>query len=96
MYSPFYTPQNTTLLEIFRVTSDEEQNLRTIISQNEKNRRRREKARAAGSIERAEYESQSLNRQKPWETEGVSRATWYRRHGVRQVPSLSCELRLNG
>jgi len=28
---------------------------------------------------RADYEEQSLSRAKPWEAEGVSRATWYRR-----------------
>jgi len=28
---------------------------------------------------RAEYEAQSISRLKPWEAEGVSRATWYRR-----------------
>ena len=28
---------------------------------------------------RADYEAQSLARTKPWESEGVSRATWYRR-----------------
>lgn len=28
---------------------------------------------------RAEYEANSAERTRPWETEGVSRATWYRR-----------------
>lgn len=31
------------------------------------------------SLPRAEYESQSLSRRRPWEAEGISRATWYRR-----------------
>jgi hypothetical protein len=28
---------------------------------------------------RDEYEAQSVSRRKPWEAEGISRATWYRR-----------------
>lgn len=28
---------------------------------------------------RAEYEESSLSKAKPWESEGISRATWYRR-----------------
>jgi hypothetical protein len=28
---------------------------------------------------RAEYEAQSVERAKPWEALGISRATWYRR-----------------
>lgn len=35
--------------------------------------------RAKGAIPRPEYEQRSLNRAKPWEAEGISRATWYRR-----------------
>jgi hypothetical protein len=31
---------------------------------------------------RAEYEAQSLARSKPWEAEGISRMTWYRRRKV--------------
>jgi hypothetical protein len=38
-YSPIYTPRNDTLINIFGITSDEEQNLRTIISGDEKLRR---------------------------------------------------------
>lgn len=32
------------------------------------------------SIDRADYEAQSLRKAKPWAAFGVSRATWYR-HG---------------
>jgi hypothetical protein len=35
--------------------------------------------RASGMRERDVYEENSINRQRPWEAEGVSRATWYRR-----------------
>jgi len=34
------------------------------------------------SLPRAEYESQSLSRRRPWEAEGISRATWYRRRAA--------------
>ena len=34
---------------------------------------------AAGSKPRAEYLANSLTKQKPWESEGISRATWYRK-----------------
>lgn len=35
--------------------------------------------RADGRMPRAEYESESLSKTKPWLSEGISRATWYRR-----------------
>jgi hypothetical protein len=35
--------------------------------------------RSRGARPRAEYEANSLARAKPWEAEGVSRRTWYRR-----------------
>ena len=42
---------------------------------------RKERARRRrGAKTRAHYEGKSLSRQKPWEKEGVSRRTWYRRH----------------
>lgn len=34
--------------------------------------------REAGQMKRHEYEANSLSRAKPWEAEGVDRATWYR------------------
>lgn len=72
LYPPLYTPRNTTLLELFRVTPEEERSLRTIISQAEKYRRRVEARRAAGVRPRADRSD------RPWEALGVSRATWYR------------------
>jgi hypothetical protein len=41
----------------------------------DKTRRRRE----LGMVPRPEYEAKSASRLEPWRTEGVSRATWYRR-----------------
>lgn len=81
-YSPLYTPKSKTLIDMFRITPDEERELKTIISKTERDRRRRDRheaaRRAAGAIPRADYEANSLSRQKPWEKLGMSRATWYR------------------
>ena len=41
-YPPLYTPKNSTLTDVFEITSDEEKRLRTIISSNEATERRRE------------------------------------------------------
>jgi hypothetical protein len=73
-YPPLYTPRNQTLLDLFRIIPEEERRLRTIISHAEKYRRRIEKRRAEGMQERPDRSG------KPWEAEGVSRRTWYRRH----------------
>jgi hypothetical protein len=53
-------------------------------------RRRRRK----GSKPRALYEAKSLSRQKPWEKEGISRASWYRRH--RETETSALRIRLIG
>ncbi len=47
-----------------------------------KRRRRANKEslrRAKGAVPRAEYEAKSLAQRKPWQAQGISRATWYRR-----------------
>jgi hypothetical protein len=41
--------------------------------------RKARKRRQAGAISRPAYVAKSLTKQKPWEAEGISRATWYRR-----------------
>jgi hypothetical protein len=43
--------------------------------------RDQERRRSAGAKPRAEYEAQSISRSKPWQAMGISRRTWYRRHG---------------
>ena len=86
-YPPLYTPRNTTLMEVFRITPDEERELRTIISQVEKVRRRREKRRAEGVRPRSEYEELALSSTRPWEALEISRATWYRIRGRDLPPS---------
>jgi hypothetical protein len=43
-------------------------------------------ARRIWAQSRAEYERGSLTRLRPWEAEGISRATWYRRRSKRDRP----------
>lgn len=53
-----------------------------------KDRERKRKAavrRAAGMTPRSEYEKGGLSTAKPWEAEGISRRTWYRRRGTSPV-----------
>ena len=40
---------------------------------------KRAKRRAQGARSRTEYEAKSISRTKPWEAEGISRKTWYKR-----------------
>lgn len=74
-YPPLYTPRNQTLIEIFRITPQEERRLRTIISQAEKYRRKVAKRREQGVKERTRF-----GNVKPWEAEGISRRWWYKKH----------------
>ncbi len=47
----------------------------------DRDRQRKErKRRLAGALPRREWRSASLERNKPWAMEGISRRTWYRRH----------------
>lgn len=73
-YSAMYTPRNQTIIDLFEIMPDEERELRTIISKAEKYRRKVEKRRAEGIKPRADRSD------KPWESLGVSRRTWYRRY----------------
>ena len=78
-YPPLYTPKNATLLELFRITPEEERGLRTIISQTEKVRRRREKRWSGGTTPQPGY-----SKSKPWEALGISRRMWYYRRAKSQ------------
>lgn len=81
-FTPLYTPKNDTLINLFRITTEEQRQLKTIVSQAEaaERHRKREEARrrAAGAVGRETYEQASLTRQKPWEALGMSRRSWYR------------------
>jgi len=83
-YSPLYTPRNDTLIDIFQITPEEEAYMKTIISKDEKYRRKVVKRREAGIVPREDYEGSAISRLKPWEAEGVSRATWYNRKRARE------------
>ena len=80
--SPLYTPKNDTLISLFGITDNEQNQLRTLVSRDVAKGRDRERhtarRRAAGAVERATYEANALSRQKPWEALGMSRASWYR------------------
>ncbi len=97
-YAPLYTPKNDTLINLFRITADEQRQLKTIVSHAEaaeRHRRREEgRRRAAGAVDRQTYESTSLSRQKPWETLGMSRRSWYRagKPVVVEPETSPCEL----
>ncbi|RMO82511.1 hypothetical protein ALQ33_200103 [Pseudomonas syringae pv. philadelphi] len=58
-FAPLYTPKNDTLLNLFRITTDEQRQLKTIISPEmslERDRLRHEaRRRAAGAVERQAY-----------------------------------------
>ena len=48
--------------------------------------RDRERRRKAGALPRSVYEATSKTKLKPWEAEGISRRTWYRRNGTGTSP----------
>jgi len=77
--TPIYTYRKDSLIQMLEITDDEMANLGFLISDSEKVRRRKEKRRADGVQERSEWLQNSLMVQKPWEADGVSRRTWYRR-----------------
>lgn len=43
------------------------------------------KRRIEGVVSRKDYEAKSLSKTKPWEAEGISRRTWYRRRAGHEV-----------
>ena len=64
-----------TTIEAFDITPEERRRIRRAV----KTIKERERRRAQGVKPRAIYERNSLTRTKPWEAEGISRTTWYRR-----------------
>lgn len=75
--SPIYTYKKDTLIEMLSITSDEMTDLNALIDTKEKYRRNNIRRRKTGKS-RADYEANSLSKQKPWEQLGMSRAKWYR------------------
>ena len=88
LVDPRYRFRTATIIEVLGITETEMRacNLRHLVSpelRREMDRQRWHQRRAAaGSVSRAEYLEHSLTRQQPWEAEGISRRTWYRRHGT--------------
>lgn len=82
---PRYRFKNETLVDArwLSISPEEERLMGTIMSATESKRRdalrAREKRAVAGAVTRAEYLENALSAAKPWEAEGISRATWYRR-----------------
>lgn len=78
-YPALYTPKNDTLINLFKITDDEQRELRTIITPSmarERDARRKKADRVANGATPHEL---SKAQQKPWEKLGMSRATWYRK-----------------
>lgn len=82
--SPIYTYRKSTLIDLFEITDDEMKSMSALISDDVKRVRDTEATRLArreqGTQERSEWLAEhSVEASKPWEAEGISRATWYRR-----------------
>lgn len=73
-FSNLYTPTNEKLISIFAITNEEQMCLRTIISKDEKNRRRVQKRLDMG-MKPQTGEAASM----PWLGMNISRRTYYRR-----------------
>ena len=83
LYRTPYLVRTQTLIELFQVEPAEMRHLRAIIDKDEKKRRHREREkkrhRERGGLTWEERRASTITGQKPWETEGISRAQWYRR-----------------
>jgi hypothetical protein len=64
---------------------DQTREQRARLVQERKRERDRARRRVKGAKPRMQYEQAAISRAKPWEANGISRATWYRRKAVRQV-----------
>lgn len=82
-----YAYSGKRMAELLNVTPEEEKALSVIVGaevkaardRSRKTTTERARQRRAGAVERVEYEAGSLSNAKPWEAEGISRRTWYRR-----------------
>ncbi len=88
LVDPRYRFCTETIVEMLSITEIEMRScgFRHLVTpdiRREHDRQRQTKTRRAhGALPRAEYEAQALNRIRPWEDEGISRRTWYRRRGT--------------
>jgi hypothetical protein len=90
-YPALYTPRNATLIDLFQITSEEERKMWTIISSDEKYRRKVERRRAAGVQAR-----KTFGTVKPWEVEGISRRWWYELQKRKRQECTECPLSWRG
>ena len=91
-----YAYSGKRMAELLNVTPAEEERLSVIVGATVKKERRRAtdtsqksiRRRRSGVVERVEYEAGSVAQAKPWEAEGISRASWYRRQkaGAEVIP----------
>ena len=85
MVDPRYRFRTDTIVEMLEITEAEMRacGFRQLVSseiRREFDRQRwHERREAAGGVTRTAYLKHSLSTQKPWETQGISRRTWYRR-----------------
>jgi hypothetical protein len=91
--TPIYTYSKTRLIDELEITPDDERNMTRLISDGEKYRRQIQRRRDAGMMEREAWRAEhSIERERPWKAEGVSRRTWYcrRRTTVHESVALVC------
>lgn len=92
-YPPLYTPKNDTLISLFEITDDEQRQLKTIISADMSRERQKDRESHRRFERGAKPHSLSKERQRPWETQGISRRTYYRRQ---KNGTEACVLQANG
>lgn len=81
------TMEERTLLGITTIGAiDQGKAARTKRRKERERQRKAAQRRAAGMKPRAEYVQASVARAKPWIAEGISRASWYRRHQPADTP----------
>jgi len=78
-YIPLYTPRNSKLISIFNITEEEQKHLKTIISDDEKRRRDRDKKEILRRKQGMKCQSDSEAQKQPWLELGISRRTYYAR-----------------
>lgn len=81
-----YRATNATLIKILQITPEEQKAMSIIIGRDEKKERRLKKRRAAGIQSREEWLAEhDQERRKPWEAEGISRRTWFKRKALKKA-----------
>jgi hypothetical protein len=94
LVDPRYRFTTETIIELLGITEAEMRacRFRHLVSPEIRREQRREaeaqRRRTAGARSRAEYEARSLAALRPWESEGISRATWYRQ--LRETGAWRC------